>query len=293
MSVCAVVVTRDRRELLRSCLRAVQAQTHPVDAVLVLDNASTDGSPEMVRAEFPEAQLRVLPHNEGSAGGFHEGMAWALELGFEWLWVMDDDTIPRPDCLQQLREADITGAGLAPPVLLSSKVLWTDGSLHPMNMQGYDFSDPDAFVASVEAGFPRVRFATFPSLLVHRGAVERHGPPRKAFFLWSDDIDFTGRILRHEPGYVVPASIAVHETATAHSPWEGGPRFYFAVRNGLRLLLRSDALRTKEKVGWTLLVLEQIRRFVLHERGRPSCWLVIARGLRDGLLGRQGPMSSR
>ena len=51
-----------------------------------------------------------------------------------------------------------------------------------------------------------------------REAVERHGPPRKGFWIWADDIDFTQRILRHEAGYLVPQSVAVHKTKTAHKP---------------------------------------------------------------------------
>lgn len=284
-SVCAVVVTYNRQDLLRRCLEAVLGQTRGPDAVLVIDNASTDGTPELVRGEFPQVELRTLALNQGSAGGFHEGMAWGVARGFDWLWVMDDDTIPRPDALERLLDADPVGAGLAAPSLLASKVLWTDGTMHPMNMPGFDFSDLTAFLAALEAGFLRLRFNTFPSLLVRGEAVARHGPPRKSFFLWSDDIDFTARILRHEPGYLVPASVAVHETPTAHSPWEGGPRFYYAVRNGL-FVMRGDALRPKELLGWSFLIAEQIRRYLLHERWRPASLLVVARGLRDGLLRR-------
>ncbi len=279
-TVCAVVVTYNRKDLLRECLAAVTAQTRPADVVLVVDNDSTYGSREMVRDEFPAVELLALPVNEGSAGGFHEGMKAAVARGVDWLWVMDDDTIPAPDALERLLDArgDFPDA-----VMFASKVLWTDGGLHPMNWPGLDPRDMDDFVGAIDRRALRIRANTFPSLLVRRSAVETYGPPRKGFWIWSDDIDFTQRILRHEPGYMIPRSVAVHKTKTAHRPWEGKERFYYAVRNGL-FIIRGDTLAPKEKVGWSMLVASQIQQFFATEGLRWWAVKVVARGVRDGLL---------
>ncbi len=281
-TVCAVVVTYNRRELLRECLEAVTGQTRAPDVVLVVDNASTDGTPAMVREQFPAAELLELPTNEGSSGGFHEGMKAAAARGFDWLWVMDDDTIPYPDALEVLLDARRNLNGFREPALLASKVLWTDGSMHPMNWPGPAMEDFNHFVDGIERSVMPIRANTFPSLLVRREAVEKYGPPRKGFFIWADDIDFTQRILRHEAGYLIPQSVAVHKTRTAHKPWEGKQRFYYAVRNGL-FILRGDTLSPKEKFGWFLLVGSQIQRFFATEGVRPWTLRVVARGLRDGL----------
>jgi rhamnopyranosyl-N-acetylglucosaminyl-diphospho-decaprenol beta-1,3/1,4-galactofuranosyltransferase len=101
-SVCAIVVTRNRRELLAQCLRSLSEQQRPVQQVVVVDNASEDGTEEMVRREFPDVHLLRSEENIGGAGGFHRGLAWAHEQGHEWLWVMDDDTFPQPETLQAL-----------------------------------------------------------------------------------------------------------------------------------------------------------------------------------------------
>jgi GT2 family glycosyltransferase len=280
-TVVAVVVTYNRIELLRECLAAVTAQTRAPDTVLVVDNASTDGSREMVATEFPSAEVLAMPTNEGSSGGFHEGMKAGAARGFDWLWVMDDDTIPRPDALERLLDARSATPQRA--ALLASKVLWTDGGLHPMNWPAPHLGDLDRFVEGVEQAFLPIRGSTFPSLLVRREAVERYGPPRKQFFIWADDIDFTQRILRYEPGYLVPGSVALHKTKTAHKPWEGGERFYYAVRNGL-FILRGDTLDPREKLGWFLLVGSQIQRFFATEGVRPWTLKVVLRGLRDGVF---------
>src|SRR3954469_22083387 len=92
--VCAVVVTYNRVELLRECLTALEAQSRPLDRILVIDNKSSDGTPDMVRAEHPGVELVELPENRGGAGGFYEGTRRAYEDGFDWLRLMDGDPNP-------------------------------------------------------------------------------------------------------------------------------------------------------------------------------------------------------
>jgi len=161
--------------------------------------------------------------------------------------------------------------------------VWTDGRVHPMNTPDPDLRDLDGLVRALEREVLPVRTSTFPSLLVRREAVERHGPPRPGFFIWSDDVDFTARILRDEPGFYVPASVAEHRTATAHRAHQGGDRFYYAVRNGL-WVLRGDAFAAKEKVRHVLVVAEQVRLYLREHRLAPRAVRVVLRGLRDGLL---------
>ena len=82
---------------------------------------------------------------------------------------------------------------------------------------------------------------------------------------------------------MVPQSVALHKTKTAHKPWEGKERFYYAVRNGL-FILRGDTMSPKEKFGWLLLVGSQIQRFFATEGFKPWAVKVVARGLRDGVF---------
>ena len=278
MRVTAVVVTHNRRDLLAECLVAVQAQTRPVDDIIVVDSASTDGTQDLLAAEHPEAVVIRMEANEGSSGGFHEGVRAGVALAGDWLWLMDDDTVPSATALERLLDHAVDGVSL-----LASRVVWTDGRVHPMNTPDPDLRDLDALAAAVERAVLPIRTSTFPSLLVRREAVERHGPPRKGFYVWSDDVDFTARILRSERGLYVPASVAEHRTAAAHRAHEGGERFYYAMRNGL-FVLRGDVFAPKEKLRHLLVVAEQVRLFLLLERFRPRALRVLARGIRDGLL---------
>ncbi len=282
-TVCAVVVTHNRRALLDECLTALTAQTRLPEWILVVDNASTDGTAEMVRAEHPEVEFLALPENIGGAGGFHEGLRTAHERGAEWAWLMDDDTIPTPDALQAL----LHGAYVAPvspaPLVLSSKVAWTDGRLHPMNEVKLR-ADREAIVLSCELGLLPLRQATFVSLLVNRRAVDRFGLPLKHYFIWSDDLEYTGRILRDASvGYLVPDSVVIHKTKEPYTAvTEAGGRFYFHVRN-LLYMVRGSAWTPLEKLTllWTLSSTTQT--YLRRNRFRRDSVFVVLRGLRDGL----------
>nr|MDQ5807787.1 glycosyltransferase [Actinomycetota bacterium] len=99
--IWAVIVTRDRLALLEQCLEAVRAQARRPDRVLVVDNASSDGTAAWL-AEQDDVEVLRLEENVGGAGGFHAGLERAHREGAEWMWLMDDDTIPRPDALEAL-----------------------------------------------------------------------------------------------------------------------------------------------------------------------------------------------
>ena len=232
---------------------------------------------------FARVHVLRLEENVGGAGGFHRGMAWAYARGHTWLWLMDDDTFTRPDTLRTLLE----GAARAPgaPALVASRVLWKDGSLHPMNSPWPRWRSPDQLLDGVRAGLLALRHATFVSVAVHREAVTAHGLPLAHYFIWTDDFEYTGRILRDGRGYLVPESVADHWTARPHSPVQaGGGRFYYFVRNGL-LLLRGRSLEPVERVHYARMSLRFVRAYLQHEHWSAAALAVVARGVRDGLRG--------
>jgi len=282
-AVWAVVVSYNRRPLLAECLAAVAAQTRAPDHVLVVDNASTDGSAAMVRDEHPRAEVLALSRNRGGAGGFAAGLAAAHAGGAAWAWIMDDDTIPAPTALAALLAAPDPPPGLPRPLLLASRIEWSDGSLHPMNVPVFK-RDPRLYLASCEHGLLPLRTATFPSLLVHRTAVDRFGLPRAEFFIWSDDVEYTARILRREPlGYLVPGSVAEHRTPTAHTAvGESGERFYYHVRNSL-WMQRGRSFGPAERLSQVFWLLQTTRGYLRANRLSAASLRTVARGVRDGL----------
>jgi len=288
--VAAVVVAYNRRELLLECLAAVAAQTRPVDVVVVVDNASTDGSAETVRSAHPDADVRGLRVNTGGAGGFAVGIERAVVAhAADLVWIMDDDTVPQPTALEALLEVRGAEPGLT---LLASRALWTDGSEHPMNTPkpriGARRVARDR--AAAHGAIP-VRSASFVSALVSADAIREHGVPIADYFIWNDDFEYTTRLLRRGEGWYVPASVVVHKTkALGSSDADPGERFYFEVRN--KLWLFRFAAANFAWWEWCLYVAATARRWFrtwLRSSNRAVLARAGRRGWRDGWRSRPRP----
>jgi GT2 family glycosyltransferase len=207
--IVAVVVTYNRLNLLQKCVNALRNQTRPCDAIVIVNNGSTDGTSNWLQEQ---SDLVVLNQtNQGSAGGQATGAQWALEQGFTWAWLMDDDTIVAADALA----AFLSSGYLDDPStgLLASTIYWRDGSLHVMNKPfpvGYPVI-VDFLCDTHRAGFP-ILSASFVSILVRCDAIRAVGLPLRGTYLWGDDLEFTRRITSRFKGYCVLASKAVHDT---------------------------------------------------------------------------------
>lgn len=243
--VAAVVVTYNRKVLLLECIECLLDQTvrDRLD-IIVVDNASTDGTHEALASYENDGSLIYLNTgaNLGGAGGFSFGMREAEERGYGWAWVMDDDCMPEPTALEALCVAAESLDGKYG--FLSSKVLWKDGSICTMNVQRKTvFRNVEDFSPELVP----VEMASFVSLFVPCQNIRRFGLPIKEFFIWTDDWEFTRRLSRELPCYLVTSSIVVHKSERnlganiATSEIDRIDRFGYLYRNDVVLYRREGA----------------------------------------------------
>jgi rhamnopyranosyl-N-acetylglucosaminyl-diphospho-decaprenol beta-1,3/1,4-galactofuranosyltransferase len=269
-TVCAVVVTYNRKKLLTECLEALENQTRPVDAIYIVDNASTDGTPELLlekgyidalpTTELNESLEKTLKKNNitihylrmlentGGAGGFHEGVKNVYRKGYDWLWLMDDDTVVTKYSLGTLMDK-ISSLNNVKIGFASSKVLWNN-EIHLMNLPLVSpLLGRLPFNFYEDKGILLVKHSSFVSSLINRHAIHDLGFPIKEFFIWGEDTEYTDRIT--ENGYLglyVPESRVYHKTkenynidiynAKIQDSW----KYHLGIRNQLYIAKRHGFL---------------------------------------------------
>lgn len=268
MKIAAVVVTYNRLDLLKESLSAIEKQTLNLDSIIVINNKSTDGTADYLNTLDPSTfQIVNLDKNVGGAGGFSHGIKLAVEQGYDYVWVMDDDTIPEPTALRTLADAFSLADNVGFTV---SKAVWTDGKPHKMNCPGLfvanrDRSEMFNLYSSPQCPAFLVDSATFVSMLISAKAVRQVGLPIAEFFIWSDDIEFSNRIVK--AGYIglyVDNSVVCHKTAEnyfgrpEHTPPEGAWKFYYQARN------TSYLRRKASKKSWIIFFFKQINRYRIY-----------------------------
>lgn len=203
----AVIVTYNRKTLLIECLKHLAEQTVRDFDIMVVDNASTDGTGQTLAPLAQAGKILYLNTgaNLGGAGGFSFGVKQAVEQGYEYLWLMDDDTLPHPDAFEKFLQADKELDGNYG--FLSGKALWTDGQLCRMNVQKKDVF---SHLKSWDKPLTPVGVATFVSLFTRADVVREVGLPISEFFIWTDDVEYTDRISAKYPCYLVQDSVVTH-----------------------------------------------------------------------------------
>lgn len=282
-NICVVVVTYNRLEKLKNCLSALAVQKHSPKTVIVVDNASSDGTDVFLSAPpaYPFLlRYERLPENVGGAGGFTHGIKCFLQTDDEGVWLMDDDSLPTFDALLNLLAGEARAAALGIKAdILASKVLWTNGELHPWNIPSPRYSKTRQCFDLIGQGLFPIRSASFLSILVRRESVERCGLPVADYFIYNDDIEYTGRILRQGIGLLVPNSVCVHDTTKESVRFKLPPeRLRFEVRNKLWMIFCSPAWELRERLYYLLILGKNILNHCWPLRIFPSTFWAVCSG---------------
>jgi GT2 family glycosyltransferase len=197
-TVAVVVVTYNRADLLVGMLDGLAAQTRTPDAVIVIDNASTDHTRAVLdaRTDLP-LHVTTSQTNLGGAGGFHLGVRAAYDTGYDRVWLMDDDVVPAAGCLEALMAVD-------EDCLIAVRED-LGGTMVEKAAVAFDLRNPLAIrpkrstvdsVYADRASMPalvEVQNVAFEGFMVRRGVIEEIGFPDPAFFIFYDDVDFAVR----------------------------------------------------------------------------------------------------
>lgn len=265
-NVVCVVVTYNRLPLLKECVESLKQQSYPLSRIIIVDNHSTDGTADYLSqlSDDPIFHIVTMEKNVGGAGGFSRGIKEAALAHADWIWLMDDDTTPLDNALEQMMpytRAQNIG-------FVCSKVLWTDGSLHQMNIVHTDIdqSNRQTIIDQIpesNQNFYLTNGCSFVSILINGEIPWKLGLPYKEFFIWNDDVEYTDRITSNGYyGIYAVDSIAIHKTEANYEsslytiPASAAWKLFYGVRN--------DCFLRRKRRGWLKFFFSHLNKFRVH-----------------------------
>lgn len=243
MKIAAVVVTFNRKKLLKENIECLLNQTvKSVLDIIIIDNHSTDGTKDEIKTYIlkDEVIYQDTGSNLGGAGGFQFGIKYAVEHGYDYIWVMDDDCMPMKNTLEEFLSMDKKLNGKYG--FLSSQVLWRDQSICVMNKQRKNMAQN---VSDFNSETVSVVMASFVSLFIRTSVVYELGFPIKEFFIWTDDWEYTRRISLKYPCYLCNKSVVIHKSKSniganiANDSVDRLDRYRYLYRNDVYLYRRE------------------------------------------------------
>jgi GT2 family glycosyltransferase len=294
-SIASVTVTWNPGRAIEGHIRALIRQTRPLDEIVVVDNASTDGTGELLKREFPEVRVLAEGRNTGMAGGLCAGLEYSCAKRHDWIWLFDQDSAPAPTALQELLNAltSIPEGGNEIGVLASLPVDPDNGTEHIgllwrnrlIPVPADCAREPICFADSVISS----------GSLIRREVVERVGLPRKDFFIDFVDHEYNLRI--RKMGYriaVVRASVLYHHLGEFHRvrrfplarirmrSCEPTWRYYFMSRNEAFMIWHLMG-NTRSRAFLLIRFLRRAASIVWYDRDKLAKLHLHLAGFVDGL----------
>lgn len=239
VDIVCVIVTYNRVNLLKKVVTSVLMQDYPISKILIIDNASVDETFEVI-SEMAENNTAISYHNTGGnlggAGGFNFGFKVAEKYKYDYLWIMDDDLVPEPDCLSQLIATN--NNGITQPLRLN-----LDGSFAELSPITYNLSNPfylspkrksviDVFKDKHSSDLIEIQGIPFEGPLISKDVIDTIGYPNLNFFIFYDDLDYAIRARKN--GFKIicnPSAKAIRQLKNNQTndlkSWKG----YFMLRN--------------------------------------------------------------
>jgi GT2 family glycosyltransferase len=233
-AVIAVVLVYNQAESACRVVAAIKAQSYPLARILVVDNASPDGSGDRVAATHPDVEIIRCPVNLGVGAGHNAGWRVALaDPACDLVWALEHDSVPKPTCLAELLAARqaLAAGDAAPLVLFPREVGPHEGETRPMwVLRHYRLSR--VRVRKPTDPPERREYFGFNGTLFPAALMRRIGWADETFFFYCEDTDYNIRCRNAgAKAYLIPAAEMEHDLLRDYRRIDLGKWLYFAPGN--------------------------------------------------------------
>jgi hypothetical protein len=286
--VYIIVVNWNLKDITLECLDSIFQLTYPNFRVIVVDNASQDGSPAAIAERYPQLEQIINPINEGFGKAFNKGIVRALEQGAEYILLMNNDAWIEPAGLEKLLCHMDSGIGMLAPVIYYARnpdIVWSaGGNFNSLTLEIRQIGE-DAIQLLRGSSTLSVDFVTACVVFLPRLTFERVGLFDERFHAYYEDMDFAQRVKRF--GLKVRVVLDTHawhkismSSGGSHTPNER----YWMARSSIRYFSKHSRWWQRPViVGYRFgSALKMTLRLVLEKKysSARAYW----QGLMDGIL---------
>jgi GT2 family glycosyltransferase len=240
------------------CIASVKGSEYPVFRIVVVDNGSTDGSVSLIRQRHPDVVLLQNDTNLGFTGGNNAGIAQALEMGTDCVWLLNNDTILEKGTLMEL----VNGIAESPEIGLASPVIHFYDAPGEVQFRGSYIDWKGKRIVMLKAGEPipqgRVSVSLWgTALLIRREVLENVGLLNEKYFAYHEDEEYCMRAAR--AGYrciLVPGARIFHKNSRSTGSNDAPMQVFLRSRN--MYFLWMDNLKGMERIFHVPRYLSQI-----------------------------------
>jgi GT2 family glycosyltransferase len=231
------------KDLLNGCIQSITESSYSNLNIVVIDNGSTDGSTQSVKNRFTDIELVTNKQNMGFAKAVNQGILHALRKGCDYVFLLNNDTILHPDCLEHLINSvhyddspDLVGA-VGPKILNfgSERKIWFMGARIDLYRGIWQSTQEDAERVT------EVDILSGCAVLISSDIFDKIGMFDEDFYTYIEDLDFFIRLNKSDFRIIVnPNAIVWHKAGATAGSGDTPFKIYYTTRNRL-LLMRKHA----------------------------------------------------
>lgn len=237
MAIGVIVVTFNRLKMLKVALKSFEEQTCKPGYIVVVDNASTDKTPEYLDAwkkdqcDYKKYVINTKK-NLGGSGGFYAGLEFAQKLNCDWIWVSDDDAFPESDALENAHNY-LINSDTSKISAICGEVL-NQGKIDTAHRRNYEEHGLNVVATNIPVDYYskkefEVSSFSYVGAIINKEKLKEVGLTQRDYFIWYDDTEHSLRL--HKVGKIICVpSVKVHHDVgkrSADLSWKD----YYGFRN--------------------------------------------------------------
>lgn len=265
----AVVLNWNQSKMTLDCVATLRKQNRQVDILIVVDNGSRSEERRILDGLDKDVRFVQLAANCGFAGGMNRGIEEALELNADYIWLMNNDAFPDPNCLSRLIDALAEDSTLA---AVTPRLVGKDGfEQHAGGRYNFDTAENELFSSSdlLDAVGNGGYWLTGTAPLFRADVLRQLRGFDERFFAYWEDIDLFFRVAAAGYQFRAVPEVHVDHLGSASSGGEGGPFvFYMLTRNHVMLLEKhvKGGLKLAMRLYIVREILNDAGRYTIHKR---------------------------